>query len=109
MMKAEATSLSERLQNYSTTSILVTQSTCTRCGGLMVNEICLDLWNSASELECNARRCVQCGDVVDAVILRNRRVGQVVKALPSTATPVSSRKLNAGLRKDRMSVTGSLS
>ncbi len=48
------------------------QATCTRCGGLMVQEICLDLSNSTSELECATRRCVQCGDIVDPVILRNR-------------------------------------
>ena len=48
------------------------QTTCTRCGGLMVQEICLDLFNSTSEVECAARRCVQCGDIIDSVILRNR-------------------------------------
>lgn len=45
---------------------------CTRCGGLMVQEICLDLFNSTSEVECAARRCVQCGDIIDSTILRNR-------------------------------------
>jgi hypothetical protein len=48
------------------------QTTCARCGGLMVQEICLDLFNSTSEVECAARRCVQCGDIIDATILRNR-------------------------------------
>ena len=43
---------------------------CERCGGLMVGEVCMDLLNS--ELECVASRCVQCGEVVDAVILANR-------------------------------------
>ena len=45
---------------------------CARCGGLMVQEICLDLFNSTSEVECAARRCVQCGDIIDSTILRNR-------------------------------------
>ena len=45
---------------------------CTRCGGLMVQEICPDLFNSTSEVECAARRCVQCGDIIDSVILQNR-------------------------------------
>jgi hypothetical protein len=45
----------------------------------MVKEISMDLWNSTSELECVTRRCVQCGDIVDAVILRNRSIyGQSV-------------------------------
>lgn len=47
-------------------------TTCTRCGGLMVQEHCLDLFRSTSELECAALRCIQCGDIIDAVILRNR-------------------------------------
>lgn len=42
----------------------------------MVKEISMDLWNSMSELECVTRRCVQCGDIIDAVILRNRCVHQ---------------------------------
>jgi hypothetical protein len=52
------------------------QSTCLRCGGLMVNEVSMDLMNSTSELECATRRCVQCGDILDPVILRNRRTRQ---------------------------------
>lgn len=47
---------------------------CIRCGGLMVQEICLDLFNSTTEVECAARRCVQCGDIIDATILRNRSI-----------------------------------
>lgn len=48
------------------------ETTCMRCGGLLVRNICIDLVNSAGDLECDTRRCVQCGDIVDAVILRNR-------------------------------------
>jgi len=49
------------------------ESTCTKCGGLMVNDFCIDLLNSTGELEFAAKRCVQCGDIVDPVILRNRQ------------------------------------
>lgn len=62
------------------------RSTCTRCGGLMVNEVCIDLFNSASELDCTAKRCIQCGDIIDAVILRNRQLRQASSALRSTVT-----------------------
>lgn len=48
--------------------------TCVRCGGLMVSEFCMDLLNSAGELEIETLRCVQCGEVVDPVILMNRRL-----------------------------------
>jgi hypothetical protein len=45
---------------------------CVRCGGFMVSEFCMDLLNSAGELEIETLRCVQCGEVVDPVILQNR-------------------------------------
>jgi len=40
---------------------------CPRCSGLMVAEWCEDL------SDYTARRCVQCGEVIDPVILQNRR------------------------------------
>lgn len=42
---------------------------CSRCGGLMVMEQLMDL---------PARRCVQCGEIVDPVILHNRRLGSTI-------------------------------
>lgn len=39
---------------------------CSRCGGLMVMEQLIDL---------PAQRCVQCGEIVDPVILHNRQRG----------------------------------
>jgi hypothetical protein len=39
---------------------------CPRCSGLMVAEWCEDL------SDYRAQRCVQCGEVVDPVILHNR-------------------------------------
>lgn len=47
---------------------------CARCGGLLVRHICMDLYSTGTELEIPARRCVQCGDILDPVILRNRRI-----------------------------------
>ncbi len=60
------------LGSQSDFSATLRPSNCRRCGGLMVSEVSMDLWNSTSELECATRRCVQCGDIVDAVILSNR-------------------------------------
>lgn len=68
-------------------SQVTSHPTCTRCGGLMVSEFSIDVWSPASNLDGGARRCVQCGDVTDAVILRNRRIGLVSNLLPSTVTP----------------------
>lgn len=73
MMRVEETTQPKKLDPRNPTSSSVpSRSICTRCGGLMVSDVCTDLRNSTSELECTARRCVQCGDIIDAVILRNR-------------------------------------
>jgi len=62
----------EQLGSHSVSSAVHYESICTRCGGLMVSDFCLDLLNGIGELECAPKRCVQCGEVVDPVILRNR-------------------------------------
>jgi hypothetical protein len=38
----------------------------------MVSQFCIDLFNGTGELEIETLRCVQCGDIVDPVILQNR-------------------------------------
>ena len=43
---------------------------CPRCGGLMVHEWGADLMGHASQ------RCVLCGELIDSVILENRRLQQ---------------------------------
>jgi hypothetical protein len=42
----------------------------------MVSDFSIDLLDSAGESELALKRCVQCGEVVDAVIQRNRRLRQ---------------------------------
>ena len=49
---------------------------CHRCGGFLVPESWTDLAKTADEREIAPRRCVQCGDIVDAVILKNRSIRQ---------------------------------
>ncbi len=66
------------LQQQSEFPALLQDSICVRCGGLMVGEFCTDLLNSTGELDCPVARCVQCGDVVDPVIRRNRHLQQAV-------------------------------
>lgn len=44
---------------------------CPRCSGLMVAELCTDFWDDAENVA--VRRCVQCGEVIDPIILLNRR------------------------------------
>ncbi len=43
---------------------------CYRCGGLMKTEPVFDLVEN--EIEFMSARCIQCGDIVDPVILMNR-------------------------------------
>jgi len=76
-----ATALAERtrvdqLLTRAISSAVSHASMCTRCGGLMVSDFSIDLLKSADESEWAARRCVQCGEVVDVVIQRNRRLRQ---------------------------------
>ena len=61
---------------------------CPRCSGLMVAEWCQDLSGYT------AQRCVQCGEVIDPVILQNRRqcgMAEVDKPLSIPRTGMSAR------------------
>jgi hypothetical protein len=49
---------------------------CSRCGGLLVGDLSIDGLNSTGELDFAAERCVQCGEVIDPIILKNRRLQQ---------------------------------
>ena len=62
----------EQVGSHTVTSAVQYESICSRCGGLMVQDFCLDVVGSIGESEFAAKRCVQCGEVVDPVILRNR-------------------------------------
>jgi len=66
----------EQLGNHMVTSAITYESTCARCGGLMVKDSYMDLLNSVGESKFFAKRCVRCGEVVDSVILLNRQVEQ---------------------------------
>lgn len=48
-------------------------SSCVRCGGFLVSTYCLDLESSSGDRWCRTLRCVQCGELLDPVILHNRR------------------------------------
>ena len=59
-------------RNHTIPSVASHKSTCARCGGLMVIDFYMDLLFCIGEREFAAQRCVQCGEIVDPVILRNR-------------------------------------
>lgn len=56
---------------WSWTRILATNA-CPRCGGLLVRTPFVDLLEDGTPSDYAARRCVQCGEVIDPIILRNR-------------------------------------
>lgn len=47
---------------------------CFRCKGFMVAEQGFDSMFGNSEADVSLRRCVQCGEVIDPLILQNRRL-----------------------------------
>ena len=73
----------EQPVNRTASSTVPLESSCTRCGGLMVQDFCLDVLGNIGESEFAAKRCVQCGEVVDPVILRNRGSRHEPMTLPS--------------------------
>jgi hypothetical protein len=69
----------KQLANHTVSPAAHHESTCTRCGGFMVNDSYLDLLNNVGEPKFAAKRCVLCGEVVDPVILGNRGARQEPK------------------------------
>lgn len=49
-----------------------TGQSCRRCSGYMANDMCIDLESDSGRSVFWVLRCIQCGDMVDEVILRNR-------------------------------------
>ena len=66
----------EQFGNHTVTSAMTYESTCGRCGGIMMTDFCMDLLFCVGETEFAAKRCVQCGEIVDPVILSNRQLRQ---------------------------------
>ena len=49
-----------------------TRNSCARCSGHMTHEMCIDLESDTGQSIFWVLRCIQCGDMVDEVIMRNR-------------------------------------
>ena len=69
-------------KNIQSQGLVTVQSmhTCKRCGGLLIREGLFDLFDDTGQMRRWARRCVQCGDIVDSLILK-RRMGAELPAL----------------------------
>ena len=62
------------------------RNSCVRCAGLLIAEWLRD--HSGPPVTLPAQRCVNCGDVIDRVILERRRLYALLQAW---SCPVSSR------------------
>lgn len=49
-----------------------TRNHCRRCSGYMAYDMCIDLESDSGQSIFWVLRCLQCGDMVDEVILRHR-------------------------------------
>ncbi len=68
------------------------QQHCSRCGGMMVGETCMDIFSDYQEFQFQAQHCIQCGEVIDPFILLNRLKSQ----RPTKEWSHSSRTAKAG-------------
>jgi len=80
----------------------VNSDACTRCGGLLVSHWCMNVNYDAGGMEILTKRCLQCGEVIDPVILENRqhpeREAMKKKTRPLLSRPLaSSKSKSAGL------------
>ncbi|MBK9307915.1 MAG: hypothetical protein IPM58_12725 [Nitrospira sp.] len=80
-MMASVTHLDSPMTMHTLKEACAPKSRCHRCGGFLVEEQCLDFYETQHYSWYWATRCIQCGDVVDAVTLRNR-----AKRLPSVVS-----------------------
>jgi len=68
--------------------------TCTRCHGCMAKDYFLDLMESAESMWLAGWRCLNCGNVLDPVMERNRR-GLGIAAVVSTARMPGQKRIRA--------------
>lgn len=76
------------MENVTNSSVMIGrhESVCVRCGGLLVTELCMD-YLSTKGSDCAAKRCVQCGDIVDPLIQRHRQVRQQASSVRRMIAP----------------------
>ncbi len=69
---------------------------CERCGGLMLTDHYMDLLDDTGHIDVTVRRCTNCGEVVDPVILENR-----VKVPPNLLYGTKQRKFGLRVNEGR--------
>jgi hypothetical protein len=82
---------------------------CQRCGGMLVDEHCMDIGEDGSGHRFWGMRCIQCGDVIDETILRNRYSSiETLKKLRSRTRSRARVQAVAGCVRERTEVCHSL-
>ena len=91
-----STSVKVAKSHLETSSLPVKEDSCTRCGGFMVSHWCMNVNYDAGGMEILTKRCLQCGEVIDPVILENRlnpnREELKKKTRPLLSRPLASSK-----------------
>ena len=87
----------EQLGNHAISSAAPHEFMCARCGGLMVADFHMDLLFCIGETEFAAQRCVQCGEIVDPVILHNRKIKQEPVTGQPAGTMAPNNRVTNGL------------
>lgn len=77
---------------------IASSDTCSRCGGFMVSHWCMNVNYDAGGMEILTQRCLQCGEVIDPVILENR-LNPEREAMKKKTRPLLSRPLASSSRK----------
>jgi hypothetical protein len=86
----------EQSRRHTFSSEVTHESICPKCGGLMVADSYMDLLNHIGESKFAAKRCVQCGEVIDSVILLNRQLGQEPMTVQHTGKMLSINRATKG-------------
>ncbi len=48
------------------------RQSCLRCGGLLIQDHCYDVFSDSGEVMSSVYRCCGCGEIIDPLILKNR-------------------------------------
>ena len=76
---------------------------CRRCGGMLVDEHCMDIGEEGTGHRFWGMRCIQCGDVFDETILRNRyTIAQTLNKLRSRTRSRAIGRALTGIVRDEI-------
>lgn len=77
---------------------------CQRCHGYMVGDHFIDILNVSGELDFKGWRCLNCGDILDPVIVRHHLSARRVPVRPRSRQrgPIRTRADEGGSRPEKI-------